>query len=139
MKKSILFCTLFSLLLFSSCSYRLLDFTVVSSKNTNLNIPSGAKGERVEGKSMGVFSIGVNIKEAVDAAIENAGPEYDALIDGVLSSKSYYFYGGYICEGTPINTEKLQAYWGEEKFENWAQNHDIRYKNRKDKEAVAAN
>ena len=114
--------------LFTSCSARLLDFTVISSKNVDMSVPQEAKGERATGKSIKFLGIGANIKQAVDNSIEKGGSQYDALIDGVIRYKSYVFAEGYECEGTPINTTKLEAYMGEEKFEKWAQKHDIRYK-----------
>ena len=49
-----------------------------------------------------------DLKEAVDRAIESAGPGYDALVDGVLYRQSYYFVVGglygYKIVGTPIKT-----------------------------------
>ena len=80
-------------LLLTGCTSRLIDFTVISSKNVNLVLPDGATGPRTEGKhSVPIILIPIgrpNIKEATDNAIEAAGPQYDALIDGVVSS--YFF------------------------------------------------
>ena len=50
------------------------------------------------------------MKEAVDNAIESAGPGYDCLIDGVLYYKGMWLlvcYKGYKIEGTPIKTTEL--------------------------------
>ncbi|MES2387639.1 MAG: hypothetical protein V4543_06535 [Bacteroidota bacterium] len=102
-----------------------MDFTVISSKVVTLRYEEGAKGKRTSGKSMQFFAIGVNLKAAVDKAIENAGPDYDALIDGVLLVKQYPFYGGYVVEGTPIKTTKLRADLGEAGFENYAKAHKL--------------
>ena len=95
----------------SSCTTRLIDFTVISSKNVTLRLPNDAKGPRTEGKDIKWLLCGnvPNIKAATDNAIENAGPGYDALIDGVLSYKNMYLKGGYIITGTPIKTSKLKA------------------------------
>ncbi len=94
----------------SSCTTRLIDFTVISSKNVTLRLPNDAKGPRTEGKDFKWSCAGMpNIKAATDNAIEKAGPGYDALIDGVLSYKNLYFKGGYIITGTPIKTSKLKA------------------------------
>ena len=99
-------------ILASGCSRRMMDYTIISSKNMQLQIPSDAVGERVEGKDevwVVIIPFGVpNIKEAVDRAIESAGPGYDALIDGVLYQTTHYYVLaskiGYRIEGTPIRT-----------------------------------
>jgi hypothetical protein len=109
--------------LLSSCSVRLLDFTVISSKNVSIK-PQGNE-KRVVGRSMGVFNFGVNLKEAIDKAIEKAGPGYDALIDGVLYQKSYYFYGGFEVQGTPIKTSAIKASMTDEEFEKYCLEHNL--------------
>ncbi|MFH2036979.1 MAG: hypothetical protein ABIJ45_11295 [Candidatus Zixiibacteriota bacterium] len=106
------------LLMVVGCSTRVLDFTVISSKNVKLDLADGAKGERVKGEDMVYFLISIplgtpNLKEAVDRAIESAGPDYDALIDGVIYSKFWWILitgqMGYVVEGTPIKTSMLIA------------------------------
>lgn len=96
------------------CSQRILDFTVVSSKNTEMQVPTAAKGDRVEGADtvpIILFPLGTpSLKEAIDRAIESAGPEYDALIDGVLWYKFFYFLFGiaeYKVEGTPVISSQI--------------------------------
>jgi len=111
-------CVAFVLVTFSSCSKRLIDFTVISSKNVSLHIEK-SKGKRVHGKSMGVFGIGVHVKDAVDNALEKAGPDYDLLVDGVIRSVSFPFYAGYKVEGTAISTSKLKASLGAKGFDEW--------------------
>ena len=104
-------------LLLSGCSRRMIDFTIISSKNTQLQIPQEAMGERVEGEDtvlwlfigFGYIPLGTpEIKEAVDKAIQSAGPGYDALVDGVLYQVSAYYLltmkTGYKVVGTPIKT-----------------------------------
>ena len=53
------------------------------------------------------------MKEAVDRAIEAAGPGYDALIDGVIDSEALilvlYNQACFIVEGTPINTKDVST------------------------------
>ena len=100
------------MILSSGCSRRMMDYTIISSKNMQLQIPEEAMGPRVEGKDevwVVIIPFGVpNIKEAVDRAIESAGPGYDALMDGVLYETTYYYVLaakiGYRIEGTPIRT-----------------------------------
>ena len=112
MKKLILPLILGGALFMTSCNYRMIDFTVISSKNVTLRLPDDAKGKKVEGKDMKFFApyCGIpNLKSAVDKAIENAGPGYDALIDGVVFNRNAFFSSGYVVTGTPIKTTKLKA------------------------------
>ncbi|MCX6826729.1 MAG: hypothetical protein NTV06_05610, partial [candidate division Zixibacteria bacterium] len=97
---------------------RVLDFTVISSKIINMKVDDSVKGQRTVGTDTvwWIFSIPLGnpqLKEAVDRAIEKAGPEYDALLDGVIYSQFSWFIvtgkSGYKVEGTPINTHKLIA------------------------------
>ncbi len=103
-------------LLITGCTRRMIDFTVISSKNVRLLLPDSALGPRTQGvHSVPIifFPLGVpSIKEATDRAIENGGPQYDALIDGVVSSYIFYFIFGVSkikVEGTPINTRLLSS------------------------------
>ena len=102
---------LFSSLMLAGCTIRLVDFTVISTKN--VKIPTVEKGKRVVGEDCVVvflFPFGIpNMKEAIDRTIEKAGPEYDALVDGVVYQLNHSFIVGQQCyrvEGTPINTKK---------------------------------
>ncbi len=101
----------------SGCTQRILDFTVISSKNVSMRVKDSGKGQRVKGEDMAVyiiFPLGMpQVKGAVDKAIESAGTGYDALIDGVIYYKYNVFllFGtyGYQVEGTPIKTAELIA------------------------------
>ncbi|MDK2841927.1 MAG: hypothetical protein PWQ17_1432 [Anaerophaga sp.] len=96
----------------SSCSQRIFDFTMVSTKNIDLSKASTFKrsNNRANGED-GVYWIitiplGVpNLKEAIDKAIEST-PGAVALVDGVVYSKSWWAivtgYSGYVVEGTPL-------------------------------------
>lgn len=101
--KKVLFIGIVALML-QGCSARILDFTVISSKNVTLTVKKDAP--RVKGKASS------NIKGAIDNAIEGAGSGYDALIDGVIYSTYYYavFYSWvrYKVEGTPIKTSEIK-------------------------------
>jgi hypothetical protein len=92
----------------SSCNQRLIDFTVISSKNVTLRLPDDAKGPRTTGRDL-KFCGAPQLKAAVDKAIEQAGPGYDALIDGVVLQRNEIFRQGWVVEGTPIKTGKLKA------------------------------
>ena len=111
-KKMTLLLTLVSIILFTGCTTRMLDFTVISSKNVSMKISDDGIGERVEGEHIVFAFLGIpfgipNLKSAVDDAIENAGPGYDALMDGVIYMTQSLFKYGYRVVGTPINTSKL--------------------------------
>jgi hypothetical protein len=114
-------------MIMSGCSYRVLDFTLISSKNVNMSkSASFVRGEnRVEGMDRIhiIFTIPIGIvsmKEAVDRAIETT-PGCVALLDGVIYRKSFWliFYGreSIMVEGMPLidpaladNTGKRMQY-----------------------------
>ncbi|MFO7880367.1 MAG: hypothetical protein ACQES0_06940 [Bacteroidota bacterium] len=113
MKKNVILLGIIAMIfLLSSCTARLVDFTVISTKALDL---TGGKAyvkgnERVEGVDKIHLILGfptgtVNLKEAIDMAIEST-PGCVALMDGVVSSKAWFavFYGQsmYIVEGTPL-------------------------------------
>jgi hypothetical protein len=83
-----------------------------------MRVDDANRGERTQGIDRVWWLISIplgtpNLKEAVDRAIENAGPGYDALIDGVISYRAvWYILTGestFIVEGTPIKTSSLYA------------------------------
>ena len=92
----------------TSCNTRLVDFTVISSKNVTLRLSEDGKGPRTEGRDM-KFCGRPQLKEAIDKAIENAGPGYDALIDGVVYTRNEIIRLGWVIQGTPIKTSKLKG------------------------------
>ncbi len=111
-KNAILLGTIAMIVLLSSCTVRLVDFTVISTKALDLtNGKAYVKGnERVEGVDKAHLIFGfptgvVDLKEAIDVAIEST-PGCVALMDGVVYSKAWFvvFYGQsmYVIEGTPL-------------------------------------
>ena len=105
----------FSLLLLAGCSRRLVDFTVISSKNvpiTENGIGFKKATSRVQGidkKWSILFVPGIpDMKEAIDDAIEKY-PGAVALTDGVIYSKAWscFLFGQnkYVVEGTPLYPE----------------------------------
>jgi hypothetical protein len=104
---------------FSGCTARLIDFTIISSKNHGLRFDL-SDSKKTDGASMQFFQIGVNIKSAMDNALENAGTGYDLLVDGVVYSIYYGpLYGGYRVTGTAIRSSDLRAMLGEEGYLEW--------------------
>jgi len=111
-QKLILFISLVVIaVLTTNCTQRIIDFTVISSKNCNI---PGARGERVTGSDTVPLILSIplgrpNLKDAVDKAIEKGGG--DCLIDGVVRSSFYDFlifgWMGYEIEGTIVNTREV--------------------------------
>jgi len=99
-------------LFFAGCSYRIVDFTIISTKNVDLSKASTfTRGKtRNEGKDVAHTIIIIptgrpNMKEAIDRALEIT-PGAVALVDGVVYSKGWWaiLYGQnmMIVEGTPL-------------------------------------
>jgi hypothetical protein len=124
MKKITLISVVFTVMLLSSCSSRLVDFTVISSKNHQLTFDM-SHAKQVSGSSMGFLAIGASIKDAMDKALQSAGPEYDMLINGVVRVSDYFFVSGYKVEGTAVSSAKLKAMLGEEGFQEWLLQYDV--------------
>lgn len=108
----------------SSCTFRLVDFTVISSKNVDIGVDR-TKGVQTEGKKSYFLGIGWNIKDALDIALETAGPQYDLLIDGVVSYSSYLFRTVVHVKGVAISSSELRAALGQKGFENWCKANNI--------------
>jgi hypothetical protein len=122
MGKRFVFLTLvvFLVIAVTGCVTRLVDFTIISTKN--IDLAKGASFERgksrVEGEDNVYIIIFIptgtpNIKEAVDRAIESV-PGAIALLDGVLYSKAWwipYIFGKstYVVEGTPLIDPSLAS------------------------------
>lgn len=113
MKKSATAALALALLLLSSCTQRLTDFTVISTKNVPINkgaVELRTGGRRVKGIDKAHYVVCIptgfpNMKEAIDKAIEQT-PGAIGLTDGVVKSKFWHalVYGqtAYIVEGTPL-------------------------------------
>jgi len=110
MKKLVLAGLLCGLL--CSCSHRLVDFTMISTKNVPLDqtldlakADKRVKGEDSKGMILSIPLGMPNMKEAIDRAIESY-PGAIALSDGVVYSKGWscLFYGKnkFVVEGTPV-------------------------------------
>lgn len=98
-----------------SCSTRLADLTIASTKNMDLNAPRGyqtATNKRVQGVDkvhvILFFPMGnSDVKEAIDKAIEHGGNNCVALSNATLTQKWWYIpliYGQFslVAEGDPI-------------------------------------
>ena len=122
--KKVLFVTAIVALTLTSCTKRIIDFTVISTKNVQMSIDK-SKGKQVKIKDMKAFGINATFKGVIDKALNPAGPGYDLLVDGVVSYSSYYFVAGYKIEGLAINTLKLKSELGEEGFQKFLKEHSV--------------
>jgi hypothetical protein len=116
--------SLMGLVTLSSCSQRLVDFTVISSKNHDLKIDK-SQGIRVKGKSMGFLGLGASIKDAMDKALQSAGPDYDLLIDGVVRIEDYFLVSGFVVEGVAVSSSKVKAAAGLKGFNDWYKRQNV--------------
>ena len=113
MKKLIPFTLVACVFFITSCTHRLTDFTIISTKNVDLSRASQftRTGNRTEGKDRTHIILFIPIgrpdmKEAIDRAIESTKGAI-ALVDGVVYQKSWwipYIYGqqSIIVEGSPL-------------------------------------
>ncbi len=104
-------------LLTISCTRRIVDFTVISSKNVPIG-DNGIQMKKADSRVKGVdgkwivlgFGGFPDMKEAIDDAIEQY-PGAVALSDGVVRQKSWnvilFGKNKYIVEGTPVYTTNL--------------------------------
>jgi hypothetical protein len=101
----------------AGCTTRLVDFTMISTKNVDWSRADEFKrtGGRVVGEDIArmivVIPTGMpNMKEAIDRAIESV-PGGVALVDGVVSSKFWtiliYAEQSFVVEGTPLVDPRL--------------------------------
>ena len=104
--------------LFTDCTYRLVDFTTISTKNVNLDIDR-SEGVKTDGSKTYFLGFGFNLKDAIDMALEKAGPEYDMLIDGIVRYSNFPFVLVVKVEGVAISTSKIRNSMGSVEFENW--------------------
>jgi len=94
-------------LMLTSCSQRLVDFTTISTKNVTLPGIKKSEGVRVKASKTYIFGIGWNIKDGIDKALEQAGPNFDLLVDGVVRYSTFPFWSTIKVEGTAVESEKM--------------------------------
>ncbi|MDO3693963.1 hypothetical protein QVZ41_03750 [Wenyingzhuangia sp. chi5] len=84
-----------------------------------------SEGVKVNASKSYFLGFGWNIKDALDIALEEAGPDYDMLIDGVVRYASYPFVLQIKVEGTAVNSQKMIAQMGQEGFNQWISGHQV--------------
>lgn len=112
--KKLLFLALASLLVLPSCSVHLMDMTMVTTKNIDLNNMKGYEtltNGRVRGKTtrhvVCLLPFGtLNYEDAVDDAIRKSGSECVGLSNAVLRVEGWnvilYGQNSIVVEGDPI-------------------------------------
>ena len=108
----------------SSCTTRLVEFTVISTKNAEIGA-NKVKGKRTEGKKTYFLGIGFNLKDAIDAALENAGNDYDLLVDGVVTYTNLPFVVKVTVKGKAIRSAEMVGELGQKGFEDWCKIHNV--------------
>ena len=141
-----------SIVLILGCTTRLVDFTMISTKNVDLSHAANfERGKaRVQGEDEASIIIFIptgtpNMKEAIDRAIEKI-PGAVALVDGVLTVKSWYIpyiFGKttYVVEGTPLIDPalalgKLESNFMISKLDNTGKVKEFRYVSEEEYAAV---
>lgn len=116
-----------------SCAYRLIDETAIIKTEKSIIEQDMSIGKKVEGNQYFPYLLGYNIQGAIDEAFENAGKEYDMLINTSVDTKHYYFvvyFSQYVVvKGTAVNSNELKTKMGEEKYLKWVSQQNVIYKN----------
>jgi hypothetical protein len=103
---------------FYSCdTTALIYFTSVSNKPTVIENVQGVKVTSEVSAFMKKPS--TTMKEAIDAALKNAGEDYDILLNGSVKINWGFFYNTYITEGTAVRSKDLKASLGVVGYNNW--------------------
>lgn len=92
------------------CTHRMADFTVISTKNIyakGVDVTKLPQQHGVEGKDIRFLGIGMNIKDAVDRALETGGG--NLMIDAALYTYRGFFVAGYKVRGTVVNVPYKKA------------------------------
>lgn len=111
----ILFTILLSAFLISGCTVRLVDYTVISTKNAELGVDRSL-GVPTDGKESYFLGIGFNLEDAIDEALEKAGTKYDLMIDGVVSYQNLPFVSVVKVDGLAVSSAELEASLGSEAY-----------------------
>ncbi|WP_430934160.1 hypothetical protein [Saccharicrinis sp. 156] len=104
-------------------SVSIVDNGVIVTNKSNNVVTSYQGNKKVTGDSYHPYLMGTNIDDAINGALEKAGPDYDMLIDATLEVNYYYmiiYFSNYITvEGTAVNSAELKAEMGEQEYFKW--------------------
>ena len=134
MEKQMLGWMLAVVLICQGCSYPLAeDIALVRSEAPRQSLPL-TMGKAVEGAAYYPYLVGFNLTDAVDRAFDNAGPEYDILVNTRVDFKYYYFlvyYSQYVrVRGTAVNSAALKGAMGAAAYDKWISGNGIRHRTR---------
>ena len=118
-----------AILLLSGCKTRILDFTMLTNSQMPLVTQNTAK--RVSGKSLSTIKKNNSINKALKNALDDAGPDYDALIDGSIYFIQGVFLSGYEVSGVPIKVSAIKASMTDSEFEKYCLQHNLMQNNKK--------
>lgn len=118
MKYSISILVLVFSLSLTNCSQRIASYTVASTKQTSLNIDK-TKAVQVTGKSIGFLGMGANIDDAMNKALQSAGPQFDLLVDAQVKLVSYPLVSGFVVTGLAVNSKEMKSLLGNEGYQKW--------------------
>lgn len=120
-------------IIIQSCSFRLIDEAAIIKTEKSIMEQEISIGKKVEGKEYFPYLLGYNIQGAIDEAFENAGENYDMLINTSVDTKHYYFiiyFSQYVVvKGTAVNSNELRKSMGDEKYSQWISQQNVIYKN----------
>lgn len=120
-------------IIIQSCSFRLIDETTIIKTEKSYMEQEISIGKEVEGNEYFPYLLGYNIQGAIDEAFENAGENYDMLINTSVDTKHYYFviyFSQYVVvKGTAVNSNELKKSMGDEKYSKWITQQNVIYKN----------
>ena len=110
------FTVLLSAFLVTGCTVRLVDYTVISTKNAEIGVDRSL-GVPTDGKASYFLGIGLNLEDAIDNALEKAGTKYDLMIDGVVSYQNLPFVTIVKVDGLAVSSQELRASLGQKAYD----------------------
>ncbi len=110
-----------------------VDNGIIMTNKSSHVVTSYQGNKKVTGDSYHPYLMRTNIDDAINRALEKAGPGYDMLINATLKVNYYYmivYFSNYITvEGTAVNSTELKAEMGEQDYFKWLSSKNILQRN----------
>ncbi len=107
----------------TSCSVSLLNYSILSKKEINIQNSGGIK---VSGYSNAWFkSQRKAVEEATENALNKAGENYDLLLNGTIEAEYKIFYTRIQVKGTAYKSSDLMNKYGKVGFEKWKKEQNL--------------